>query len=596
MARDSDMLVRRKEGESASLLRKEGDSRVSLRKPAPSAGGVKSGSASLSRERATDAPEAPAARAMRPRERAALKNALKRAGAAYGTAASAVAEVEGAAYEEDGRTLRYASWFAKRRARKGGAKSVRLNRAEAFSGISREELARRAHGRDVRSRAWKGAGHVAGAASGAMAVAGGGADSEDDVKDLSSRGLQAGVRSASRVRDARLRKSAYRRATSRRRLALAAQRRLRETKAAQAATGALSRAAGAFKAVGAAMSAPMAAAAPIVAVPAVIVLSLVLAITVGAAMDDGDYDLSKLTPNERAVASYLLGKGVPLKQTAAIMGNMFAESGMNPSAVNAESGATGLCQWLGGRKDGLTSYAAATGRNSLAVAPQLDYLWAEATGEEPTGVEMSYASTQWGYWNSDSQAFRNEHGYGATNSWEEFLEVKDVKTACRYWYAAFERGRPYEERVEDRCGKAQEYYVKMHKKGSKNDGAMGQAAVDEAYGLLGAPYVFGASGPDSFDCSGLVIWCYSAQGYDFGSARNTDSLWAMCAEISEDDLEPGDLVFMNHYSNGHEWGHVGMYFGDGKVIHTATVGTGVTVEPLHGSWLDDNGLAFGRLP
>lgn len=123
MARDSDMLVRRKEGESASLLRKEGDSRVSLRKPAPSADGVKSGAASLSRERATDTPETPAARAMRPRERAALKNAFKRAGAAYGTAASAVAEVEGAAYEEDGRTLRYASWFAKRRARKGGSKS-----------------------------------------------------------------------------------------------------------------------------------------------------------------------------------------------------------------------------------------------------------------------------------------------------------------------------------------------------------------------------------------------------------------------------------------------------------------------------------------
>ena len=58
MARDSDMLVRRKEGDSASLLRKEGDSRVSLCKPAPSADGVKSGAASLSRERATDAPTA----------------------------------------------------------------------------------------------------------------------------------------------------------------------------------------------------------------------------------------------------------------------------------------------------------------------------------------------------------------------------------------------------------------------------------------------------------------------------------------------------------------------------------------------------------
>ena len=596
MARDSDMLARREPGESASLLRKEGDSRVSLRKPTPSADGVKSGTASLSRDKAQAQVETPAARSMRPRDKAALKNALKRAGAAYGTATSAVAEVEGAAYEEDGRTLRYASWFAKRRARKGGSKSVRLKRGEVGSGITREELARRAHGRDVRTRAWKGAGHVAGAASGAMTFAGGGADAEDDVKDLASRGLQAGFRSASRVRDARLRKSAMRRATSRRKLAVAAQRRLNETKAAQAAKGAVSRAVGAFKAVGAAMPAPMAALAPFVAVPLVLILGLTIALSIGRAMDDGDYDLSQLTPNERTVAKYLLGKGVPLKQTAAIMGNMHAESGMNPSAVNEDSGATGLCQWLGGRKDGLVSYAVATGRSSLAVPAQLDYLWAEATGEEATGVEMSYASLQWGYWNDDSQDFRNEHGYGAENSWEEFLSVNDVKTACRYWYAAFERGRPYEERVDDRCGKAQEYYAKMHKKGSKNDGAMGQAAVDEAYGHLGAPYVFGAAGPDSFDCSGLVIWCYSAQGYDFGSARITDQLWALCNEISEDDLEVGDLVFMNHYSNGLEWGHVGMYFGDGKVIHTATEGVGVIVEPLHGSWLDDNGLAFGRLP
>ena len=106
MARDSDMLTRREPGESASLLRKEGDSRVSLRKPTPSADGVKSGAASLSRAKAQDAPETHAARSMRPRDKAALKNALKRAGAAYGTATSAVAEVEGAAYEEDGRTLR----------------------------------------------------------------------------------------------------------------------------------------------------------------------------------------------------------------------------------------------------------------------------------------------------------------------------------------------------------------------------------------------------------------------------------------------------------------------------------------------------------
>lgn len=567
MARGSGMLVRREAGESAALLRREGDSRVSLRTPAPSADGVKSGAAALSRGGEPGAAAAGIGKAMRPRDKAAVRNALKRAGTACGAAGVAAAEVEGGGREEDGRALRYASRFAESRAR----------------------------GRDSRARAWKGAGRAAGAARGAMAFAGGGADAEDDARDLASSGLQAGLDAASRARGARL-KSACRRAAARRRLAVAARRRLSEARAPQAAKGAVSRAAGAFKAAGA--PAPSAALAPLVAAPLLVALALAVAVAVGAAMDDGDYDLSQLTPNERTVAKYLLGKGVPLKQTAAIMGNVYAESRFDPSARNPDGGAFGLIQWLGSRKDGLMAYAAASGRSAGSAPAQLDYLWAELTGEEPAGIEMSYAAVQWGYWGPYAQAFRNEHGYGAESSWEEFLSIKDVKTACRYFYAAIERGQPYEENQEglDRAAKAQEYYAKMRRKGTRGGAQAGQAAVDEAYGLLGAPYVYGAAGPDSFDCSGLVVWCYSAQGYDFGGARITDQLWALCDEVSEDDLEVGDLVFMNRYCDGREWGHVGMYFGDGKVIHTATEGVGVVVEPLHGSWLDDNGLAFGRLP
>ena len=54
---------------------------------------------------------------------------------------------------------------------------------------------------------------------------------------------------------------------------------------------------------------------------------------------------------------------------------------------------------------------------------------------------------------------------------------------------------------------------------------------------------------------------------------------------------------MNHgTSPGYEWGHVGIWMGNNQVVHTATVGIGVTVDPLHGSWLEANGYAFGRVP
>ena len=92
---------------------------------------------------------------------------------------------------------------------------------------------------------------------------------------------------------------------------------------------------------------------------------------------------------------------------------------------------------------------------------------------------------------------------------------------------------------------------------------------------VGKPYVYGGAGPDSFDCSGLV--CY-AFGWKYGHSATR-----MCrgvvdagnAKYSIDELSYGDLVFMNGDYN--DCGHVGIYIGNGKMVHAANPRYGICV-------------------
>ena len=68
-------------------------------------------------------------------------------------------------------------------------------------------------------------------------------------------------------------------------------------------------------------------------------------------------------------------------------------------------------------------------------------------------------------------------------------------------------------------------------------------AVGEAMSELGKPYVWAASGPDSFDCSGLVVYSFAAVGKSL--PHSTYALYSMGAPVSRDQLEPGDLVFFD---------------------------------------------------
>jgi cell wall-associated NlpC family hydrolase len=100
-----------------------------------------------------------------------------------------------------------------------------------------------------------------------------------------------------------------------------------------------------------------------------------------------------------------------------------------------------------------------------------------------------------------------------------------------------------------------------------------QVAVDTALAQQGKPYVWGGAGPDSFDCSGLTQYAYAAAGITLPHSSSMQS--TMGAPVAYADLQPGDLVFF--YS---PVSHVGMYIGNGQMVHAGTSGDVVKVIDL----------------
>lgn len=100
----------------------------------------------------------------------------------------------------------------------------------------------------------------------------------------------------------------------------------------------------------------------------------------------------------------------------------------------------------------------------------------------------------------------------------------------------------------------------------------GEMAVEAAESKIGAAYGYGAAGPDSFDCSGLVQWSYGQAGVDV--PRTSYEQLSAGTPVDMDELEPGDMV--SFYGGGHS----ALYAGDGKVIHAGTNSTGVQMTDL----------------
>lgn len=303
---------------------------------------------------------------------------------------------------------------------------------------------------------------------------------------------------------------------------------------------------------------------------AVPVLILLLALSGGSA----DQEVQGMNEVESQVASFFREKGLDDLQIAAIMGNMYAESGMNPGSE--EGGGTnangiGLCQWTNGRHTNLVNYANSVGKSWTEVQVQLDFFWDHDS---------------WGYW-SRSYTIRSEHGpdgsenrsldpVGGTRvsgSKRAFLASTDLKDAVRQFCYGWEgAGIP---RLKVRYEAADRYYELLTNP-SDGDGDHG--------GGTGAPQIAGASArqqtvvnmayatpsPGQGWCAAWVTNVFRGAGVGYFGGNACDMCRSWCHSSNRNDLKVGmiiaDVSHPGTGSAGLTYGHVGIYIGNNKVM------------------------------
>lgn len=111
-----------------------------------------------------------------------------------------------------------------------------------------------------------------------------------------------------------------------------------------------------------------------------------------------------------------------------------------------------------------------------------------------------------------------------------------------------------------------------------------------AYTLIGKPYVYGATGPNEFDCSGLTQFVYKSTGKSI--SRTTYTQVKEGIEVNRNNLMPGDLVFFNTTGN---ISHVGIYVGNGSFIHAPRTGKPVMVSSLSSGYYRDRFATARRI-
>lgn len=111
---------------------------------------------------------------------------------------------------------------------------------------------------------------------------------------------------------------------------------------------------------------------------------------------------------------------------------------------------------------------------------------------------------------------------------------------------------------------------------------------------IGDPYVWGATGPKAFDCSGLIYYNLRKIGIK-NVPRTSEEQWHWVQHIKRNELQPGDLIFMN-FGNEVSPGHVVIYAGNGKIIQAPHTGADVQEVPLSSMGNGSEIVGYGRVP
>ncbi len=136
--------------------------------------------------------------------------------------------------------------------------------------------------------------------------------------------------------------------------------------------------------------------------------------------------------------------------------------------------------------------------------------------------------------------------------------------------------RGADERTEGTINEEQQEQVQEQIEQNVNSNtSRGQEIVNYAKQYLGCKYVYGGSGPSTFDCSGFTMYVYQHFGISLSHSATAQSKNG--TYVAKQDLQPGDLVFFKDYETMVGIGHCGIYIGDGNFIH-ASSGTGYCVK------------------
>ncbi len=118
----------------------------------------------------------------------------------------------------------------------------------------------------------------------------------------------------------------------------------------------------------------------------------------------------------------------------------------------------------------------------------------------------------------------------------------------------------------------------------------GAAALLAAQSRIGTPYRYGGSGPEAFDCSGLVAYSYQQAGVTV--PRTAAQQYALARPVRRAELRAGDLVFFR--LSGRNVSHVGIYAGDGQFVHAPQTGGLVRTASLDDEWYRERYAGAGR--
>lgn len=127
---------------------------------------------------------------------------------------------------------------------------------------------------------------------------------------------------------------------------------------------------------------------------------------------------------------------------------------------------------------------------------------------------------------------------------------------------------------------------------SRNGSIAGQRVVEMARRYLGTPYVYGGSSPSGFDCSGFTSFVYRQLGYSIN--RTADAQLANGVAVSKDQLRPGDLVMFKRAGSSTVH-HVGIYAGNGQMIHSPNTGSVVRYDSITSGYYNNCYYAARRI-